>query len=111
MTWRTKCNKQDVLRISLDSVDSWVAMRLEGKVIGPWVEECHRAWESIRADLGSKQLRLDLRGVTFVDERGTEMLREIQQANGAEVLADSPLTKYFAEQIKKRIEKAEDKGV
>jgi hypothetical protein len=43
---------------------------------------------------------MDLRGVTFVDARGTEMLREIQQASGAEVLADSPLTKYFAERIK-----------
>ena len=39
------------------------------------------------------------------------MLREIQQASGAEVLADSPLTKYFAEQIKTRIEKAEEEGV
>ncbi len=39
------------------------------------------------------------------------MLREIQQASGGEVLADSPLTKYFAEQIKTKIEKAEDKGV
>jgi hypothetical protein len=100
-----------VLRISVESADSWVAMRLEGKVIGPWVEECHRAWESIRADLGSKQLRVDMRGVTFVNGRGTAMLREIQQASGAEVLADSPLTKYFAEQIKTKIEKAEDEGV
>jgi hypothetical protein len=100
-----------VLRILVESTDSWVAMRLEGKVIGPWVEECHRAWESIRADLGSKQLRVDLRGVTFVNGRGTEMLREIQQASGAEVLADSPLTKYFAEQIKTKIEKAVDEGV
>jgi hypothetical protein len=111
VTWSTKCNQQGVLRISVESADSWVAMRLEGKVIGPWVEECHRAWESIRADLGSKQLRLDLRGVTFVDGRGTEMLREIQQASSAEVLADSPLTKYFAEQIRTKIKKAEDKGV
>ncbi len=38
------------------------------------------------------------------------MLREIQQASGAEVLADSPLTKYFAEQIKKKIEKTEEEG-
>ena len=111
MTWSTKCNQQDVLRISVESADSWVAMRLEGKVIGPWVEECHRAWESIRANLGLKQLRLDLRGVTFVDGRGTEVLREIQRASGAEVLADSPLTKYFAEQIKKKIEKTEEEGV
>ncbi len=39
------------------------------------------------------------------------MLREIQQASGAEVLADSPLTKYFAEQIKRKIEETEEEGV
>lgn len=111
MTWRTKCSVYGVLRISVDSADSWIALRLEGKVIGPWVEECHRAWESVRADLGSKQLRLDLRGVTFVDGRGTEMLRKIQQASDAEVVADSPLTKYFAKQIKREIEKTEEEGV
>jgi anti-anti-sigma regulatory factor len=100
-----------VLRISVELADSWIALRLEGKVIGPWVEECHRAWESIRADLGSKQLRLDLRGVTFVDGRGTELLREIRQISGAEVMAGSPLTKYFAEQIARKIEKTEEEGV
>ena len=80
-------------------------MRLEGKVVGPWVDECHRAWHAIRAELGSKKIRLDVRGVTFMDDRGTALLQEIQQMSGAEVLADSPLTKYFAERIMREIEK------
>jgi hypothetical protein len=86
-------------------------MRLEGKVIGPWVEECKRAWESIRADLGSKKLRLDLREVTFVGDSGTALLREIYRRSNAEVLADSPLTKYFAERIIREDEKPGNKGV
>ena len=86
-------------------------MRLEGKVVGPWVEECERTWQAIREDVKSKQLRLDLRGVTFVDGRGTELLREIRRTSGAEVLADSPLTKYFAEQIMRKVEKTENEGV
>ena len=80
-------------------------MRLEGKVIGPWVEECHRTWDAIRADLGTKKLRLDVRGVTFMDDRGTALLRKIHRMSSAEVLANSPLTKYFAERIKREIEK------
>jgi len=86
-------------------------MRLEGKVIGPWVEECQRTWESIRAEIGEKKLRLDLRGVTFVDGRGTAALREIRRASGAEVLADSPLTKYFAGRIIGEMENSENEGV
>ena len=95
----------------MESARSLVTIRLEGKLIGPWVEECHRAWESIREDLGSKKLRLDLRGVTFVDGSGTALLREIHRTSGAEVLADSPLTKYFAERIMREIEKTGNEGV
>lgn len=91
--------------------NSLVTMRLEGKVIGPWVEECHRTWDAIRADLGTKKLRLDVRGVTFMDDRGTALLRKIHRMSSAEVLANSPLTKYFAERIKREIEKTENGGV
>lgn len=94
----------------MESAESRVAVRLDGKVVGPWVEECKRTWESIRVQLGSRKLRLDLRGVTFVDGRGTALLREIQRTSGAEVLADSPLTKYFAERIMEEIEKTETEG-
>jgi hypothetical protein len=85
-------------------------MRLEGKVIGPWVDECRRAWHAIRAELGSRRLRLDLRGVMFMDGRGTALLREIHKQSGAEVLADSPLTKYFAERIMRNAETEENEG-
>lgn len=88
-----------------------MTMRLEGKVVGPWVEECQRTWHAIRPELGSKKLRLDLNGVTFVDDRGTALLRKIYQVSGAEVTANTPLTKYFAERITRKIEKAGNEGV
>lgn len=86
-------------------------MRLEGRVVGPWVDECHRAWHSIQKELGAKKFRLDLRGVMFMDDRGTKLLREIHRTSGAEVLADSPLTKYFAQRITREIERNESEGV
>lgn len=88
-----------------------MTMRLEGKVIGPWVDECHRAWQAIRAELGLKKLRLDLRSVTFMDGRGIALLREIRKLSGAEVLADCPLTKYFAERITREVEIEGNEGV
>jgi ABC-type transporter Mla MlaB component len=86
-------------------------MRLEGKVVGPWVEECHRAWQAVREELGAKTLRLDLCGVTFVDESGTAMLREIHRASGGEILANSPLTNYFKERIIRAVEEIDEEGV
>ena len=85
-------------------------MKLEGKVVGPWVDECHRVWQATLAELGTKRIRLDLRGVLFLDDRGTNLLREIHRTAGEEVVADSPLTKYFAEQIKGEIETGGNKG-
>jgi anti-anti-sigma regulatory factor len=100
-----------VLRISVEPADRQVTLRLEGKVVGPWVEECHRAWQGVHAELGSKKLRLDLCGLSFMDEAGAGLLREIYRTSGAEILADTPLTKYFAERIAREGESTEDKGV
>jgi hypothetical protein len=61
--------------------------------------------------LGSKKLRLDLCGLSFMDAKGTALLREIYRTSRAEILADTPLTKYFAERIAREAESTEDEGV
>ena len=73
-------------------------MKLEGRMVGAWVGECERAWLTLESSLSSKKLSLDLCGVTFVDEAGLQLLREIYSATRAEMIANSPLTKHFAEQ-------------
>jgi len=72
-------------------------IKLEGKIGGPWVEELHRTWTALAPSLGSRKLQLDLRGVTFADDKGRKLLREIYQKTHAGFLTDSPLTKYFAD--------------
>ncbi len=74
-------------------------MKLEGKIVGPWARECRRAWLALASSLSTKKLALDLCGVTFMDEAGLELLREIYRATRAEVVASSPLTKHFAEEV------------
>jgi len=87
-----------------------VSLRLEGKVVGPWADECQRVWDGVRVELGARKVRLDVRGLTFMDKRGTALLREIHRTSGADVVASSPLTKYFAEQIIREIEQTENEG-
>jgi len=74
-------------------------MRLEGRMVGPWVAECQRAWFALKPSLSMKKLALDLCGVIFVDESGLELLRQIYRATQPELLANSPLTKHFAELV------------
>jgi len=73
-------------------------MKLEGRLAGPWVAECRKAWLALEPSVSPKTLALDLRDVTFVDDSGIALLRDIYRATGAEMLTASPLTKHFAEQ-------------
>jgi hypothetical protein len=75
-------------------------MTLEGRVSGPWVAECDKTYRSIASSLGSRKLRIDLRGVTNLDESGKRLLGEIHQKCGADFVADTPMTKYFAQQAR-----------
>jgi ABC-type transporter Mla MlaB component len=73
-------------------------MKLEGKMVGPWVTECKKAWLALESACSAKKLILDLCGVTFVDDFGVALLREIYRATGGEFRTGSPLTRHFAEQ-------------
>lgn len=48
---------------------------LEGRLIGPWVEELRRSCEQTSSS--SDELTLDLGGVSFVDRSGLELLRSL----------------------------------
>ncbi len=49
-------------------------LRLEGKLVGPWVAEVRDSCTASGANLG---VSLDLFAVTFVDAAGARMLREL----------------------------------
>jgi hypothetical protein len=76
-----------MLRISTSEDEQAVAIRLEGRVAGPWV-------------VGEKKLQLDLRGVTFADDSGKQALRKIYAESGAEIVAKTAWSDYLAEEIR-----------
>lgn len=57
---------------SARTTDGRLRLRIEGRVIGPWVAELGRACE--RALAGATELTLDLSEVAFVDREGLELL-------------------------------------
>ena len=86
-------------------------MRLDGRVTGAGVEECNRTCNSVLASLGAKKLRVDLRGVTHVDAGGRRLLSEIHTKTGATFLADTPMTKYFAQEAQGQARDGETGGI
>jgi len=99
-----------MLRITIQDEAQRATIKLEGKVVGPWVQELRRSWQSFAPSLGTRELRLDLRGVSFVDAEGRQLLREIYQASGAHFLADSPLTAYFADLATQPVSTSQEQG-
>jgi anti-anti-sigma regulatory factor len=100
-----------MLRITIHQTERGQTIQLEGKIVGPWVEEFDRTWHSLATSLGSKELLIDLRGVAFVDGKGRELLREIYQKTKACFLTDSPLMQYFVDDAMQKSLKNGEKGV
>jgi ABC-type transporter Mla MlaB component len=99
-----------MLKMTVNDELGRTTVRLEGRVAGPWVNECTRTWQSLAPSLGSKKLRIDLRDVTHVDGKGREFLAEMYRETGADFLADTPMSKYFAQQARNENHKGVREG-
>jgi len=73
-----------VLKISIISdSDQAIELRLEGKLVGPWVEELRKL--SDEALSLQKNVSLDLERVWFVDSRGIALLRDLAKRQVSEL--------------------------
>ena len=69
-------------------------LRLEGQILGPWVDALRDVCE--RALTGGEQVDLDLGEVSFVDLRGVELLRSL----AARGVATANCSGFVAEQLR-----------
>jgi hypothetical protein len=83
-----------MLKITEECSSGITTIRLEGKLVGPWVEELERAWLAVPR----RPLTVDMRGVTTVDQSGKSLLAKMS-TQGATFLADMPMTKYIIEHL------------
>jgi hypothetical protein len=73
---RVSSGVASLLRISLLAAsDQEVTLRLEGRVVGRWVEELRRACAEARG--GGGHVTLDLRDVLFLDREAIALLRTL----------------------------------
>ncbi len=91
-----------MLRITIQEEPEAVAIKLEGRVAGPWAEELSRFWVETTPRIASRKLSLDLRQVTYADAEGERVLKRICSERETELVASTPWTQYLAEEIKKK---------
>lgn len=71
-----------------------VTFCLEGRIVGPWVTELHRACEQVLGE--GRSLHLHLAEVEFMDARGVAVISSLR-SRGVSLLDCPP---FVAEQLK-----------
>jgi anti-anti-sigma regulatory factor len=84
-----------MLKITTRHEAGTLVFQLEGKLAGPWVQELERCWRSVT---GTRQSRVDLSSVTFIDADGKALLGQMHR-EGAELVASGCLNKCIVEGI------------
>ncbi len=75
-----------MLRITTVRRGLQTILKLEGKLLEPWIEEFHAA--CTQAEIRSGHVGLDLADLTYADAAGTQLLRSLVQ-RGVPIIACS----------------------
>jgi hypothetical protein len=87
-----------MLKITIETALSTATLKLEGKLVGPWVDELERSWHAVRDDSENRPVMVDLCDVTFVDAEGRKLLSWMHQ-QGARFTTRGCLAKGIVEEI------------
>jgi hypothetical protein len=68
-----------MLRITIHDKPRVTSFVIEGKLVGPWVEELEKCWESVLATEPSSTILVNLTAVTFIDYEGRELLTRMRR--------------------------------
>jgi len=85
-----------VIRITAQQESTATRLFLEGKLSGPCVDELDKCWQT--CPNGEVPLVVDLTNVSFVDERGKELLARMHN-KGIRLFSKSVMTKCIVEEI------------
>ena len=71
-----------MLRITVHDNPQALTFQLEGRLAGPWLRELEECWQSTLAHQRKPILRVDLTGVTFIDDAGKACLAAMHSPRG-----------------------------
>ena len=96
-----------MLRIYIHEDQPVTSFVLEGKLIGPWVKELERCWETVFATNPNRSMLLDLAKVTFIDLDGQTLLRRLRRKGvkllSHGILVDALVAEIEAQEIPERV--------
>jgi hypothetical protein len=85
-----------MLKITTRTDPTGINFELEGKLAGPWVQELEACWRE--AANSERSVRVLLCAVTFIDEKGRDLLVEMYR-RGAKLVAEGCMNKAIIDDI------------
>jgi hypothetical protein len=98
-----------MLRIYIHDEVPVTSFVLEGKLVGPWVKELEKHWESAAAANTSRMMLVDLADVSFIDPEGRVLLARMRQ-KGVKLLSNGVLINAIVAEIEAQQEKNGEQG-
>src|SRR5271166_6020167 len=89
-----------MLRITVHDNPESLTFQLEGRLVGAWVGEVEECRQRALAGRRRPAVRIDLAGVTFIDDAGKAYLAAMHRL-GADFVAPDCLTKAIVAEISK----------
>jgi ABC-type transporter Mla MlaB component len=89
-----------VIRISKIPESSQSHLLVEGKLSDGWVDALETSWLEAQAELNGEPVRVDLSGVTHVDDKGRALLERMIRS-GTELQTSGLMLKAVIEEITK----------
>lgn len=96
-----------MLKITLLQESKPAALKLEGKLSGPWIAELWRSWMEIQSQEPGQPIPVDLSDVTFVNSKGKKLLRSMFQ-QGADLQGSSLMMRFLLREIKDRTDEGRE---
>jgi outer membrane protein len=93
-----RSEKVDMLRITTESKRGKTTLTVEGRVAGPSVGTVEQCWRELFAASPKQKYIVDLCGVSFIDNSGKALLREMHR-QGAEFQAEGCLNQAIVDEI------------
>jgi len=89
-----------MLRIDSQSDARHTILELHGSLAGPWVQELEKCWRTADRE---RPLKILICAVSFIDDRGKELLAEMYRS-GAELVAEGCMNQAIVEEIQEQDE-------
>ena len=87
-----------MLRITTKTKRGHLILSVEGRLAGPWVAALEQCWRELLAASPRQQFSINLCGVSFIDNAGKVLLKEMHRLGG-ELIAEGCLNQAIVNEI------------